>query len=73
MKLYVAIDQSYENESTWLFTSKKKMLRVANEKELVVQEPIIFNLTKIGVLNAIQQVVRCCGTEVFIKIGDQND
>ena len=58
MKLYVAIDQSYENESTWFFTSKKKMLKVANEKELVVQEPIIFNLTKIGVLNAIKQVTR---------------
>ena len=49
------------------------MLRVANEKELVVQEPIIFNLTKIGVLNAIRQVVSKCGTEVFIEIGDQND
>tara|TARA_R100000995_G_scaffold64428_3_gene33578 strand:+ start:7046 stop:7267 length:222 start_codon:yes stop_codon:yes gene_type:complete len=73
MKLYVAVDESYETESTWLFTSKKKMLRVANEKELMVQEPIIFNLTKIGVLNAIRQVVRQCGTEVFIEIGDQND
>ena len=70
MKLYVAIDQSYENESTWFFTSKKKMLKVANEKELVAQEPIIFNLTKIGVLNAIKQVARCCGTEVFIEIGE---
>lgn len=73
MKLYVALDQSYETESTWLFTSKKKMLRVANANELVVKEPIIFNLTKIGVLNAIEQVVRQCGTEVIIKIGDQND
>ena len=70
MKLYIAKDE-YQN--VCVYTSKKRMLREANANEFEVQEPIIFDLTKIGVLSAIREVVTICGTEVFIEIGDQND
>jgi len=67
MKLYIAKDE-YQN--VCVYTSKKRMLREANANEFEVQEPIIFNLTKRGVLGAMHKLTHYCGNTADITLGD---
>ncbi len=67
MKLYIAKDE-YEN--VYAYTSKKRMLRDANANNFCVQEPMQFNLTKIGVLGAMEDITTLCGNTAEIKLGD---
>tara|TARA_R100000081_G_scaffold8172_1_gene3491 strand:- start:9 stop:212 length:204 start_codon:yes stop_codon:yes gene_type:complete len=67
MKLYVAIDE-YNN--VYAYTSKKKMLSEANANEWEVHEPIIFDLTKTGVIEAMRNLTFYCGNTAEIKIGN---
>lgn len=67
MKIYIARDE-YNN--VYGYTSKKKMLREANANEWEVQEPIIFDLTKTGVIEAMRNLTFYCGNTAEIKIGN---
>jgi hypothetical protein len=67
MKLYIAKDE-YEN--VYAYTSKKRMLRDANANDYCVQEPIQFNLTKVGVLGAMEEITHLCGNGADITLGD---
>ena len=67
MKLYITKDE-YEN--VYAYTSKKRMLRDANANDYCVQEPIQFNLTKVGVLGAMEEITHLCGNRADITLGD---
>jgi len=60
-----------EYELVYVYTSKKRMLRDANANEWQVQEPIIFDLTKRGVLEAMIQLTEYCGNTADITIGEE--
>ena len=74
MKIYIAKNMHYE--LVYVYTSKKQMLKEVKqlneygEECMEVQEPIIFDLTKKGVLDAMRELTGCCGNTADITIGE---
>ena len=74
MKIYIA--KNMHHELVYAFTSKKQMLKESKqldeygEEQMIVQEPITFNLTKKSVLDAMVQLSIYCGNTVDITIGE---
>ena len=68
MKIYIAKDLDYEKP--YGFTSKRRMLKEANANDWVVEEPIVFNLTKVGVIRAMENLSIICGNTIDITIGN---
>ena len=74
MKIYIA--KNMHHELVYAFTSKKQMLKESKqldeygEEQMIVQEPITFNLTKKSVLDAMVQLSMHCGNTVDITIGE---
>jgi len=68
MKIYIAKD--LDNEIPYGFTSKRRMLKEANANDWVVEEPIEFDLTKVGVIRAMQNLSIVCGNTIDITIGN---
>ena len=68
MKIYIAKD--LDNEIPYGFTSKRRMLKEANANDWVVEEPIVFNLTKVGVIRAMETLSHYCNNSIDITIGN---
>tara|TARA_X000001388_G_scaffold54395_1_gene39949 strand:- start:391 stop:597 length:207 start_codon:yes stop_codon:yes gene_type:complete len=68
MKIYIAKD--LDNEIPYGFTSKRRMLKEANANDWVVEEPIVFNLTKVGVIRAMETLSHHCNNSIDITIGN---
>jgi hypothetical protein len=70
MKIYIAINYSDGDSIPHGFTSKRRMLKEANADDWVVEEPIEFDLTKVGVIRAMEKISMICGNTIDITIGN---
>lgn len=70
MKIYIAMCYADGNSIAYGFTSKRRMLKEANANDWVVEEPIVFDLTKVGVIRAMEKLSNVCGNTMDITIGN---